>query len=470
MKTDFAVAILAAGLGTRMKSRHAKVLHRAGGQTLIELVTATATRLVRPERVHIVVGYQADLVRRAAESYGVKFLLQKEQLGTGHAVRIGRDALQAGAPNLLVLYGDCPLVAAETLQALMERHLASKAAATVLTTRLEDPTGYGRMIRTSSGEIEAIVEEKAATAEQKAITEINSGIYCFQTSPLFDCLDRVRPDNAAGEYYLTDVIACLVTRGLHVDGSFTAESSQVLGVNTRAELADVDRVLRSRKVQKLMLEGVTIERPETVVVDAGVAIAPDTVLEAFVQVLGRSSIGSDCVVRSHSIISDSVLAGGVIVEPFSWINESEVESGARIGPYARLRTGNHVGPEARVGNFVELKKTRLGARSKAQHLAYLGDSTIGADVNIGAGTITCNYDGVSKHATVIEDGAFVGSNTTLVAPIEIGAGAYLAAGSVITEKVPPESLGIARSRQTNKPGWAERRKKKKQAELSTTGR
>src|SRR5712692_6595327 len=288
MKTDFAVAILAAGLGTRMKSRHAKVLHRAGGQTLIELVTAAATRLVPSERVHIVVGYQADLVKQAAESYGVKFLLQNEQLGTGHAVCIGREAL-SGVPNLLVLYGDCPLVAAETLQALMERHLESKAAATVLTTRLEDPAGYGRMIRSSSGEIEAIVEEKAATAEQQAITEINSGIYCFQTSSLFDCLDRVRPDNAAGEYYLTDVIACLVTRGRRVDGSFTAESSQVLGVNTRAELAEVDRVLRSRKVQKLMLEGVTIERPETVVVDAGVIIAPDTVLEPFVQVLGRSS-------------------------------------------------------------------------------------------------------------------------------------------------------------------------------------
>src|SRR5712692_2942129 len=417
MKADFAVVILAAGLGTRMKSRHAKVLHRAGGKTLIELVTATATRLVPAGRVHVVVGYQADLVKQAVESYGVKFLLQKEQLGTGHAVRIGREALGSAAHHLLVLYGDCSLIAAETLQALMERHVASKTAATVLTTKLDDPNGYGRILRGKSGEIEAIVEEKAATSEQKAITEINSGIYCFQTASLFDCLKRLRPDNAAREHYLTDVIACLVTRGLGADGFFTAESSQVLGVNTRAELAEVDRVLRSRKVRELMLEGVTIERPETVTVDAGVIIAPDTVLEPFVQVLGRSSIGSDCVVRSHSIVSDSVLADGVVVEPFSWINESEVESGAHIGPYARLRTGNHIGAGARVGNFVELKKTRLGAGSKAQHLAYLGDSTIGADVNIGAGTITCNYDGIAKHPTVIEDGAFVGSNTTLVAPI-----------------------------------------------------
>jgi bifunctional UDP-N-acetylglucosamine pyrophosphorylase/glucosamine-1-phosphate N-acetyltransferase len=460
MQKDFGIVILAAGLGTRMKSRQAKVLHRAGGKTLIELVAATATTLVPADQVWLVVGHQGDLVQKVFEGCRVQFLSQAEQLGTGHAVLIGRDALQSFSPNLMVLYGDCPLVASTTLSGLMEQHLASGAAATVLTTRLIDPTGYGRILRDSDGRIQAIVEEKAASSEQKAITEINSGIYCFETRPLFDCLARIRPDNPAGEYYLTDVIGCLVALGLPVGGFSIIESWQVLGINTRVELAEVDALLRTRKVRDLMLAGVTIQRPETVTIDADVSIGADTVLEPFVQVLGRSSIGGDCLIRSYSVISDSVLSSDVIVEPFCWINESKVSSGAHIGPYARLRTGNEVGAGARIGNFVELKKTRLGARSKAMHLAYLGDSTIGADVNIGAGTITCNFDGQSKNPTVIHDGAFVGSNTTLVAPIEIGDGAYLAAGSVLTENVPDESLGIGRSRQTNKPGWAARRKKK----------
>jgi len=455
---DFGVVILAAGLGTRMKSRQAKVLHQAGGESLIGLVVQTALRLVAPERIYVVVGYQADLVRKALDGRGVQFLDQPQQLGTGHAVLVGRQALEKAAPRLLVLYGDCPLVEAETLEGLMHCHRETGAAATVLTTRLEDPAGYGRLLRDSGGSIRAIVEEKAATPGEREIREINSGIYCFDTDHLFQCLPQIRPDNPAGEYYLTDVIGWLVERGLSVAGVEVQEASQVLGINTRVELAQVDARLRERKVRQLMLAGVTIHKPETVTIDDAVSVGPDTVIEPFAQLLGRCSIGSGCRIRSCSIVSDSQLADEVTVEPFSFIHESRLETGVRIGPYARLRTGNHIGPGAKVGNFVELKKTRLGARSKALHLAYLGDSTIGADVNIGAGTITCNYDGTHKHSTVIEDGAFVGTNSTLVAPLKIGAGAYVAAGSVVTEEVPPEALGIARSRQTNKPGWATRRR------------
>lgn len=459
MNKDFGVVILAAGLGTRMKSRRAKVLHRAGGKALIEIGVATARQLVPARRVFIVVGHQADQVRKLLGGSGVNFIEQKEQRGTGHAVLVGRKILAAAAKRLLVLCGDCPLVGPETLLALMRQHEQTGASATVLTTELADPAGYGRILRDASGGVCGIVEEKAATAAQRSIREINSGIYCFETATLFKSLARVRPDNPAGEYYLTDVIASFVKQGLRVGAVTTAEPSEVRGINTRVELAEADAALRAREVRRLMLAGVTIQRPETVMVDMGVSIGADTEIAAFVQVLGRTSIGANCVIGSHSIIRDSVLADEVVVEPFSIVSESEIMGKARIGPYARLRMGNRVGADARVGNFVELKKTQLGARSKAQHLAYLGDSTIGSDVNIGAGTITCNYDGVAKHATVIEDGVFVGSNNTLVAPVKVGKGAYLAAGSVITDRVPAEALAIARSRQTNKPGWAAKRKK-----------
>jgi bifunctional UDP-N-acetylglucosamine pyrophosphorylase/glucosamine-1-phosphate N-acetyltransferase len=460
MPTDFSVVILAAGLGTRMKSQRAKVLHRAGGKPLIELVVNNALEIVPADRIFVVVGHQADQVREALSRSGVRFIDQNQQLGTGHAVLVGREALSR-FEHLLVLYGDCPLIQVETLAALMRQHEETAAGATILTTNLANPTGYGRILRNPAGGVRAIVEEKPATIEQRAIQEINSGFYCFQTAPLFDQLARLRPDNPAGEYYLTDVIGGMVEDGLKIGALHAADSSRVLGINTRADLAEVDTILRSQEARRLMLDGATIRRPETVTVDAGVSVGPDTEIEPFVQLLGRVSIGSGCLIGAHSIIRDSVLADEVVVEPFSIISDSEVSARARVGPYARLRMSSRVHEEARVGNFVELKKTDLGARSKAQHLAYLGDSSIGSDVNIGAGTITCNYDGVAKHATVVDDGAFVGSNSTLVAPVKIGQGAYLAAGSVITEEVPPQSLAIARGRQTNKPGWVQKRKQKK---------
>jgi bifunctional UDP-N-acetylglucosamine pyrophosphorylase/glucosamine-1-phosphate N-acetyltransferase len=457
VKQDYGIVILAAGLGTRMKSRYAKVLHQAGGQTLIELTVGAARQLTSPECIYVVVGHQAAQVRRVLEGSGVQFIPQTEQLGTGHAVLIGREALQ-GWKSLLVFYGDCPLIPAETLAGLQSRHTETGAAATLVSTRLANPTGYGRILRGSGGEVRQIVEEKTATAVQKAITEINAGIYCFETGPLFECLAALRP-SAAGEYYLTDVIGCFVARGLRVEALLVEDATLLLGVNTRTELAAADRILRARKIEALLNEGVTIQKPETVTVDAGVEMGSDTVLEPFVQVLGHSTIGSGCRIGSHSILRNATLGEDVTIEAFCWVHDSRLERGAQIGPYARLRPGNIIGAEARVGNFVELKKTRLGARSKAQHLSYLGDAVIGANVNVGAGTITCNFDGIAKHATTVEDGVFIGSHATLVAPLKVGEGAYLAAGSVFTEEVPPGALGIARSRQTNKPGWAASRRK-----------
>jgi len=459
METELTIVILAAGLGTRMKSAKAKVLHSAGGQTLIEHVVDTALELTRPDRVFVVVGHQAEQVRKALGSRGVQFIEQVEQKGTGHALIAGRKALSPLPGQLVVLYGDCPLVSAGTLRRLIARQRESGAAATLITTTLEDPTGYGRVLEDAAGRVQAIVEQKAATAEQLRVKEINSGIYCFTAAEFWAHVDRIRPDNPAREYYLTDIVEILGRAGHTVRSMRIAEPAEVLGINNRIELAQVDALFRGRKVEELMLAGVTIEMPETVTIDSGVQIGMDTVIEPFARILGSTSIGEECVIGACSILEDSQLGRGVLVGPFTIIHSSHLEDGAQAGPYSRLRMGAHVETGAHVGNFVELKKTRLGAGSKAMHLAYLGDSDIGQGVNIGAGTITCNYDGVDKHATKIGDGAFIGSNSTLVAPIEIGERAYLGAGSVITHAVPPEALGIGRARQVNKEGWARRRRK-----------
>jgi bifunctional UDP-N-acetylglucosamine pyrophosphorylase/glucosamine-1-phosphate N-acetyltransferase len=461
MQTPVTILILAAGLGTRMKSRKAKVLHRVGGLPLIEHVVRTALEVAPPEDVFVAVGCQAEQVQAAVQDRGVGFILQAEQRGTGHAVMVCRERL-AGRPGLLlVLYGDCPLLEAATLRELIARQTEAAAAATVITTTLEDPTGYGRVLRDEHGFVRAVVEQKAATPEQLALREINSGIYCFRGELLWEHLEKIRPENPAREYYLTDIVEILRSAGRLVQAFHLTESSQVLGINTRVELAAVDRLFRERKVRELMLEGVTVEKPETVTVDAGVSVGGDTVIEPFAQLLGGTSVGEDCRIGAGAILRDSQLADGVEVGPYTIIQGSCLERGARVGPYARLRMGAHLEAGAQVGNFVELKKTRLGARSKSMHLAYLGDAEIGAGVNIGAGTITCNYDGERKHRTGIADGAFVGSNATLVAPVEIGAGSYIAAGSTITDAVPPDALALGRARQVNKEGWAKKRREKK---------
>jgi bifunctional UDP-N-acetylglucosamine pyrophosphorylase/glucosamine-1-phosphate N-acetyltransferase len=451
------VVILAAGLGTRMKSKRAKVLHRAGGLALVEHVVRATLGVASPDRIVVVVGHQAELVTGALRPYGVRFVEQTEQKGTGHALMMCRAAVPDEG-LLVVGYGDTPLLSAGTFRKLIEAHSSSGKAATLITTRVEDPTGYGRVLLDDAGDVREIVEQKAATADQLAVTLINSGIYCFRSELLWRHIDEIEPNNPAREYYLTDMAQILGRAGHRVSNLEIADASELVGINTRVELAAVDRILRERKVRELMLDGVTIEKPETVTIDPDVVVGRDTVLEPFVRLLGRTVIGDDCIVGSCTIISDSTLEDAVQIAPFTSIAASHIAAGANVGPFARLRMGAHVEGDVHIGNFVELKKTRMGKGSKASHLAYLGDSTVGERVNIGAGTITCNYDGQKKHPTTIGDGAFIGSNSTLVAPVEIGENSYIGAGSVITDRVPPEALALGRGRQVVKDGWVARRK------------
>jgi bifunctional UDP-N-acetylglucosamine pyrophosphorylase/glucosamine-1-phosphate N-acetyltransferase len=455
---NITIVVLAAGLGTRMKSRKAKVLHQAGGLTLIEHVAAAAAAVAPPERIAVVVGHQAELVEAAVAGRGVRFALQRDQRGTGHAVVACRELLEPMGGDVVILLGDCPLLSPATIESLVAAQRGSSAAATVITTVLEDPSAYGRIVRAPDGSVAAIVEHKAATLAQRAIREINSGIYCFRGDLLRRHLDEIGTDNPAREYYLTDIVEILRRHGHRVAPLLIEDSSELLGINTRAELAQVDSILRARKVRQVMLDGVTVEKPETVTIDAGVEIGCDTVIEPFARILGRSAIGEDCRIGACSIVRDSELAGGVEILPFTSIDSSRVDRGARVGPFARLRQNARVKGGARVGNFVEMKNAELGEGAKSQHLAYLGDATIGDRANVGAGTITCNYDGARKHRTTIGPGAFIGSNSTLVAPIEIGEGSYVAAGSVITDPVPADALALGRGRQVNKEGWAKKRR------------
>jgi bifunctional UDP-N-acetylglucosamine pyrophosphorylase / glucosamine-1-phosphate N-acetyltransferase len=460
MNESLNIVILAAGLGTRMKSRKAKVLHEAGGLTLVEHVVRSALALTSPDRVIVVVGHQADHVRAVLAHTGVRFVEQTEQKGTAHALEVCRPLAADTEGRLIVLYGDCPLLSAATLRRLLEHHEHAKAAATVITMMLDNPTGYGRILVDREGFVSEIVEEKVATPEQKKIRQINSGIYCFNADPLWKHLSEIHPNPVSQEYYLTDIVEVLGRIGHKVSPLLHENAEELLGINTRAELASVDRIFRDRKTHELMLSGVTILRPETVTVDMAVRAGMDTTVEPFAQLLGQTTIGENCRIGTGAIIRDTQIADGVEIQPYTIVNTSHIETGASVGPFARLRMENHVGANAHIGNFVELKKTRFGPGAKAGHLAYLGDSEIGADVNIGAGTITCNYDGARKHKTVIGDQVFVGSNSTLVAPVELGAKSYIGAGSVITSAVPEDALALGRGRQVNKEEWAKRRREK----------
>lgn len=457
--SDFAIVIMAAGKGTRLKSRRAKVLHQIGGQPLLAHVIKAAQQIVPAEHIYVIVGHQAETVRAAVEPLGVKFVLQAEQRGTGHAIMCAREQV-ASYQNILVLSGDVPLIRPETIARLRDFHLSKKAAMTILTAAPSDPLGYGRVIRAGSGSdrVRAIVEQKALTKSQQKECEINSGIYAFATKPLFANIDRLSTDNAHRELYLTDMAALLVKSKATVVALKASDPGEVLGANTLAELSSLDATMRARKCVDLMAAGVTIYRPETCVIDPEVEIGADTILEPFVQILGRTRIGSDCRIRSFSVISDSQIADNVLLRPGCIIDQSTIAAGAQLGPYAHVRPGSEIGEGAHVGNFVETKKTRMGRGSKANHLTYLGDADIGAGVNVGAGTITCNYDGAQKHMTVIEEGAFIGSDSTLVAPVRIGKGAYVAAGSTITEDVPADALALGRTRQIIKEGWARQRR------------
>jgi bifunctional UDP-N-acetylglucosamine pyrophosphorylase/glucosamine-1-phosphate N-acetyltransferase len=456
MLTDAAVVILAAGQGTRMKSRLPKVLHRAGGKSLIRHSIDTSLEIAPSDRVFVVIGYQADRVRVETEAAGVRSIEQIEQLGTGHAVLCGEELLAPLGGRLIVSVGDCPLIRPTTLEALAEQQRTTGAAAAVITTDVPDSTGYGRIVRDSSGHVSEIVEHKACTPEQLSIREINSGIFCFDAALFWKHVRKIRPDNPAREYYLTDMVSILIRAGHRVAAMKLADASELLGINNRVELAAADRIIRQRKIHQLLLDGVTIEKPETVTIDSAVTIGIDTVIGPFAQILGNSSIGENCCIGACSIIDNSALGDDVEVFPFSMISSSTLDSKAHAGPFARIRMGAHLAESAHIGNFVEVKKSRIGAGAKSMHLAYLGDSTIGAKVNIGAGTITCNYDGQKKHATIIGDGSFIGSNSTLIAPVEVESGAYVAAGSVITHKVPSDALAVGRSRQVNKEGWRKR--------------
>jgi bifunctional UDP-N-acetylglucosamine pyrophosphorylase/glucosamine-1-phosphate N-acetyltransferase len=454
---DLAIVILAAGKGTRLKSGLAKVLHRAGGRSLIEHVVRACAPLGAKQTV-VVVGHQAEQVTTVVEPLGAATVLQQPQHGTGHAMQVARRSLRK-AKLVVVLPGDAPLVRTETLKALVATHRAGNAAATILTAVLADPSGYGRILRKSETAVAAIVEESQLTPDQRELNEINSAIYCFTLDKLWPALGHVKPNNHHRELYLTDTIAVLTAKNETVLAEVSPDPREVLGCNTRADLAEVDRIFRERKRAALMDAGVTIQLPETVLVDPEVTAGEDTVVEPGVQLLGKTKIGARCTIRSGSVLSDAVLGNDVTVEPHCVVAQSRLDDGVIIGPFARLRPANHLKAGARVGNFVELKKSTLGEGTKAMHLTYLGDTKIGAKSNIGAGTITCNYDGFHKFPTSIGNKVFIGSDSVLVAPVRIGDGAYVAAGSTITENVPGDALAIARGRQANKPGWASRKRR-----------
>ena len=453
----FSILILAAGKATRFKSERPKLLHALAGRLLGEYVLRMAAD-AGPERVYMIIGHQAEEMRKAFARPGLDFIEQKVQLGTGHALIVSRPELESCPSDVVVaLVGDAPLLRAETLRALVATHRKEHAACTVLTTRLDNPAGYGRIVR-SGKRVRAIVEEKVASAAQKKIREINSGILCFSRAPLLAHLGKLSCENAQKEYLLTDLVQIFNRHRLKVVAS-EAPAGEVLGINDRAELARIEKTLRLRKAETLMKAGVTITNPKVTYIDADVEIAPDTVVEPGVSLRGRTRLGSGCRLEPYSTITDSILADAVTVRPCCVITNCEIGAGATVGPFAHLRDGAVIEPAARIGNFVEVKKSRIGKGAKALHLTYLGDATVGARANIGAGTITCNYDGVKKNPTTIEEEVFIGSGNMLVAPVRVGRGSYTAAGSTITEDVPPESLAVGRARQVNKEGWVRERKK-----------
>ena len=452
---------MAAGKGTRLKSQLPKVLHEVGGKPLLEHVIRAAVRLVPASDVYAIIGHEAERVRAAMQHTGVNFVLQSEQRGTGHALMVAQEAL-AAYDMVIVLSGDAPMISPQTIAQLRDFHLQQRAAMTLLSAGLDNPSGYGRVLRKSakSAEVLGIVEEKSASPAQKKIREINSGFYVFDVKELYSRIGDLSTDNAHQEYYLTDMAAVFRKARRRVTAFKTATPSEVLGGNTRAELADIDQQMRLAKCRQLMVDGVTIFYPATCIIDADVEIASDTVIEPYVQLLGKTKIGSNSRVRSYCVIRDSEIGDGVTVRPGSIMEGAQIGPGAIIGPYSHLRPGSEIGEGAHVGNFVETKKIKLGKGSKANHLTYLGDAEIGTGVNIGAGTITCNYDGVHKHKTIIDDDVFIGSDSTLVAPVRIGKGAYVGAASCITDDVPEDALAVGRGRQVVKEGWAREKRKK----------
>lgn len=454
---DVAVVILAAGKGTRLKSGLAKVLHCAGGRSLVEHVVRACTPL-GVKKIVAVIGHQAEKVAAVVDPLDVETVLQQPQNGTGHALLVAKRAI-GNAKYIVVLPGDAPLIRTLTLNALIKKHKGGQAAATILTAILADPSGYGRVVRKSGDTVSGIVEESHLAEEQKEINEINSSMYCFTAGKLWPALAHVKPNNVHREIYLTDAIEVLNSKGETVLAEVAPDSRETLGCNTRADLAGVDHTFREWKREELMNDGVTIQLAETVVIDPEVTAGEDTVIEPCVQLLGKTKIGARCVIRTGSVLHDMLVGDDVLIEQHCVMSSSRIDSRVVAGPFARIRPETHLKTGVRIGNFVEVKKSSIGEGSKVPHLSYIGDTRMGTKSNIGAGTITCNYDGFHKHPTIIGNRVFVGSDSTLVAPVRLGDGAYVAAGSAITENVPPDGLGIARGRQVNKPGWASKKRR-----------
>jgi len=456
--TPLAAIVLCAGKGTRMRSGKAKVLHELCGRPLGFYPLRGAVE-AGASPVAVVVGHQADAVQQglAAASPGapLRFAVQTEQLGTAHAVLAAKEALRGHAGPVLILSGDTPLLTAETLARVVAGRPAGAPLA-FATMRLAEPAGYGRVVWDGAGRAARVVEEKDASPEERALDEVNAGLYCVEAGFLWEALARVGSSNAQREFYLTDLVAMAARAG--GAAAVPVPAIEAAGVNDREDLSRARRLLTRRAASALMRAGVTIEDPDRFDVDEGVSVGEDTVIEPDVRLLGRTSVGAGCRIGAGSVLRDVVIGDAVTVNPYTVADDARLERGAIVGPFSRLRPGADIGEDAHVGNFVEIKKSRLGKGSKANHLTYLGDARIGERVNVGAGTITCNYDGEKKHPTTIGDGAFIGSDSILVAPIEIGAGAYVAAGSTLTDAVPPGALAVGRARQANKEGWAEKRK------------
>ncbi|HEX7705045.1 MAG TPA: bifunctional UDP-N-acetylglucosamine diphosphorylase/glucosamine-1-phosphate N-acetyltransferase GlmU [Thermoanaerobaculia bacterium] len=459
MNEQLEVIILAAGLGTRMKSSTIKILHPACGRPIVEYVLDLASGL-SPHPPVMVIGHQREAVQQRVGERA-RYAIQEQPLGTGHAVlqaaaQLGREGL-AGR-QVLILSGDVPLTRASTLEKLLDLHRAAGNSLTLMTMRLHDPAMYGRIVRDESGAVLRIVEAKDASPDERQIDEVNAGVYLFQGDHLLDHLEGLSNSNAQGEYYLTDLVATLRDSGQGVGALLVDDPIEALGVNSRAELAQVEAEIQRRVVDALMTAGVTFRNPSTVVIDSSVTIGADSVVYPFVTIEGSTRIGSGCVIEPGTHLVNVTVGDDVHIKSGTVAEDAVIESGASVGPYAHLRPGTHLGRNVKVGNFVETKKAVFGEGAKASHLSYIGDAEVGAGANIGAGTITCNYDGVRKHKTMIGEGAFIGSDSQLVAPVTVGRGAYVGAGSTITKNVPDEALALSRTPQKNIEGWARRKK------------
>lgn len=451
----FTSVILAAGMGTRMKSKMPKVLHKVCGKPLSKWVI-DASKAAGADKVCAVVGHKAETVKEVLGDV-CEFALQAEQKGTGHAVMQAINVIKNSKGEVVILNGDTPLITAKTINKAIEYHKNNGNQATVITAILDDATGYGRIVRDNDGSVLKIVEQKDASEEEKKINEVNSGMYVFDAQSLVYALDKITPNNAQGEYYLTDTLEILLSAGKKIGGYAISDNDEIRGINDRVQLNEAEKIMQKRINEYHMRNGVTMRNPESVYIEDGVEIGNDTEICQNVTIKSGTKIGSDCVIGSGSMLDRAVIHDGVDVLS-SVILESEVDEGTHVGPFAYIRPNCHVGKEVKVGDFVELKNSNIDDGTKISHLTYIGDSDVGKRVNFGCGTVTCNYDGKKKYRTTIGDDCFVGCNTNFVSPINVGDGVYIAAGSTITEDIPENSLSIARARQVNKEGWKDKRK------------